>query len=399
MVRSAGAALARRLVGVAITFALVGCLFPEYTFDEAPGGGGNASTSTSPTSSATTADTTSSTGTLGGGGEGGGPPTEDCFTAGDEDGDQLEDCADPDCGADVECVDAIPVGWNTLGYLAVFRGSTGSDPACPPGTEEVVYTGNADLGGTTPACTTCGCMSPTWSSCQFFEDLDPGKPGLQAVYPGDDVCGSFGSGVTLTVPSPWAVNDCEPLSGAPGQWDFADTAQARPSGGSCTGMGGVSNAGTAAWQDTVKACRVVGGLGGCTAPQACVPQPAGTYEPRVCIGRAGAQTCPGGFTQEIEAFGDFTDTRACSACTCGAGTGGACVLGVTIYSDTGCATPVGSGNSNTCVDLGGAGTAAVGSAMTTLVTAPSGGSCPSTGGGVPSGAVTETDPTTFCCLP
>jgi hypothetical protein len=49
--------------------------------------------------------------------------------------------------------------------------------------------------------------------------------------------------------------------------------------------------------------------------------------------------------------------------------------------------------------LGGGGTALVGSAKTSLVTAPTGGSCLSTGGGVPTGSVTETDPTTFCCLP
>lgn len=391
--------------------AFAGCFFPEYTFDEAePSGGtgglgGSASTTKTATSSSMMQSTTGVGPASGGGGQGGMAPTEDCFTPGDEDGDQLEDCADSDCEPDVECVDPIPVGWGGLGYVAVFRGTAGSDPACPPGTEMVVYTGNADLSNTTAQCSTCGCASPSWQSCQFFEDLDGVKPGLQAIYPGNLTCGTFTAGTTLTVPSPWATNDCEPIGPLPGSQtcsgspcnSFVDLAQARPNSGTCTPTGGAPTGADPVWDDAVKACRVVSNLAGCTAPQSCVPKPQGVYEPRICIGRPGVQSCPGPFTQAVPAFGDFDDTRDCTTCTCGSGTGGTCTLGVTLYSDANCTNAVGTGNSNTCLGLGG--NPAIQSAQTTLVNGPTGGSCPSTGGGVPTGAVTEIDPTTFCCLP
>lgn len=399
--------LARTGLGACIALAFVGCFFPEYTFDEtSPSGGGGAGTSSSTTTTQSSTQSTGTGPTAGGGGQGGMPPTEDCFTAGDEDGDQLEDCADPDCEPDVECVESFPVGWNNFGYVALHRGAAGSDPACPPGTEMVAYTGNADLLNTTASCTSCGCMSPTWSSCEFFEDLDAGKPGLQALYPGNQMCGSFtGTNGTLTVPSPWAVNTCSAIDSSNGGQTcngqpcnaYVDVAQARPFMGSCTPTGGVPSGGSPTWQGGIKACRVLSGLGGCAGQQACVPKPGGLYEPRICIGRAGDQPCPGNFTQKTVAYGDYQDNRNCTTCTCGSGTGGTCTLGVTLYSDSNCMTAVGSGNSNTCVML--TGNPAIQGRKTSVVQAPSGGSCPVTGGGQPTGSVTETDPTTFCCLP
>jgi hypothetical protein len=334
-------------------------------------------------------------------------PTEDCFAPGDEDADQLEDCADPDCEPDVECVDAIPVGWGGMGYVALFHGGMeGSDPECPPGTDTVAYNGNTGLSNTNAQCTACGCAAPAWESCQFSEDLDTNKAGLQAIYPGNQTCGAFTFGVTLTVPSPWAVDTCSAIdtaaggatcSGSPCN-SFVDVAQAKPSNGTCTPTGGNPSNGDPVWQDVTKACRTTRNLAGCTAPQACVPKPKGEYEPRICIGRAGEQACPGAFTEQTVSYGGFFDDRGCTDCTCGAGAGGACTLGVTLYSDAACMNQVATGNSNTCINLGMTNPTIAGR-KTTVVTPPTGGSCPSTGGGVPSGGVTETDPTTFCCLP
>ncbi|MBL9020758.1 MAG: hypothetical protein JNL21_01110 [Myxococcales bacterium] len=403
--------LARTGAGAAIALAVVGCLFPEYTFDETSSGGGGATTTSSSSTTSSGSQTTTTGVASGGGGAGGMSPEEDCFTAGDEDGDQLADCADPDCEPDVECVDSIPVGWGGIGYVALFRGTAGADPACPPGTETVVYTGNATLQNTSASCTSCGCAAPAWSSCELYEDFDTNAAGLQALYPGNQTCGSFtGTNGTLTVPSPWAPNVCTALGpypggntcGSPGPAvpcnAYVDIGLARPFNGSCASTGGAPANASPTWQDEVKACRVVEGLGGCTAPQACVPKPQGVYEPRICIGRAGDQTCPGAFTQLTTAHGDFDDTRDCTGCSCGAATGGSCTLNVTLYSDAGCNTPVGSGSSNTCAMLNG--NPAVQRGRTTVVTPPSGGSCPVVpGGGQPTGGVTETDPTTFCCLP
>ncbi len=403
MLRSASGA-----VGAAAALLVSGCLFPEYTFDEvgpAGGGGGAAQTSTSPSS--TSASTTSTGPTAGGGGQGGMAPTEDCYTAGDEDDDDLADCEDPDCAPDVECVDPTPVGWGTIGHVALYRGAAGSDPACPAGTTAGAYAGSASLTNTAAQCTSCGCMTPSWTSCEFVEDFNGGQSGLQALYVGNQTCGMFGAGATLlTVPSPWPVSTCSAIDTALGGQtcsglpcnSFVDVGLARPAGGTCAPSGGQPANGLPTWQDAVKACEPAPTLGGCAAPQVCVPKPPAPYEPRICIGRAGDQTCPAPFTLKNVAYGDFVDNRDCTACTCGAGANGTCTLAVDLYTDASCMTaPFDTVSSNSCAAL--SGNLTIAGRVATVQTPPAGGSCPVTGGGAPTGAVTETDPTTFCCLP
>jgi hypothetical protein len=393
------------LAGALVLVTVSGCLFPEYTFDEPePTGGGGAATS-SITSSAMLSSTSGSV--SGGGGEGGAPPVEDCYAPGDEDSDALADCADPDCDEDLECVSPVPVGWGTLGHVALFRGAAGSDPACPAGTDAGVYTGNASLEAVTAACTACGCATPGWTSCELFTDLDMTKAGFQGLYAGDQTCPNpFMGGVTLTTPQPWALGTCSVIDQSPGSQSCpggaCNTAVrasiARPAGGTCVPTGGAPVLTTPAWQEGTKACGVTEGLGGCTAPETCVPRPSFPYEPRICIARAGDHACPAGdFSLKTSSYGGFDDTRDCSTCTCGAGTGGTCALSIELFQDTTCTSSIGVVTSNGCTDL--AGNPTVAGRRASLLTAPAGGSCPVTGGGVPSGGVAESDPTTFCCLP
>lgn len=55
----------------------------------------------------------------------------------------------------------------------------------------------------------------------------------------------------------------------------------------------------------------------------CVPQPAAPYDSDVCIWAEGDLECPAGFDDRTVYHSDFTDTRSCSACSCG-GPSGSC---------------------------------------------------------------------------
>ncbi len=402
----------RGSVGAAILSGLVtGCLFPDYTFDEPePSGGAGAQGGGGTTSSGGGGAGPGGGGAQpGGGGAGGGPPQEDCLAPGDEDSDGMADCADPDCDPDVECVATIPVGWGTFGYVALSRGAQGADPPCPLGAETSAYAGNGSLMNTTASCTACDCDTPMDRDCEIL-DLNSGVAGVQGVRVRDASCaGSPMNFDDLTVPVGWD-GSCTGSDQAVGGGMCPGTSCnlsvqvpiAQPTNGSCLATGGEPSGLTPAWGESVKACSAAETLGGCGAGETCVPRPASPYEPRACIGRAGDHACPSGaFSQKSLAFASFTDDRDCSSCSCGAPAGGTCKLLVSLFSNAApntCTTLLTTLESNSCVNLAG-NPALVGSRSATVMNAPTGGSCPVTGGGVPSGGVTPTSPTTFCCLP
>jgi len=393
---------------LALCFATA-CLFPEYTFNDTEPSGGS---STGGQGGAPNTGAGGSGATGGDGGTGAAPPpTENCLVAGDEDDDGLEDCGDPDCDPEVECVDPIPVGWGTFGYAALFRGSPAGDPACPDGTAATeVYTGNGNLLNTEADCTSCGCDTPMDRTCELTDDLfDPTKPGIQPFRTRDTFCGIAATNfTTLTVPGAWD-GMCSELDVAPGGGACpgascnrsVEVQAAQLHGGSCVATGGVPSGGDPTWGEAVKACRAETTLGGCDAGKTCVLRPQAQFEPRICVGKSGDQTCPAGFGLRSEAFADFADTRDCSDCTCGGPAGGVCKVTLSLFSDvspTACATAlpivVESGD---CVDT--PSNPRISGRTSAVTMPPSGGSCPSTGGGVPSGEATPSGQTTFCCLP
>ncbi|MFO0554828.1 MAG: hypothetical protein U0271_41005 [Polyangiaceae bacterium] len=411
------------LVGATV-LASTGCLFPDYTFDEKGGGGSGATTSSTggqPSGGGGAGGSTTSTGGMpngGNGGTGGGPIVEDCFTPGDEDANGSADCGDPACGVDLECVDPIPVGWGTFGYAAVFHGSMGQDPACPDGTTMEVYGGNDGLTNTTATCSACGCGTPAWTDCEFLSgdiatggsDYDPVKPGIQPIRVRDAACGVGATNfITLTVPSAWdgtcttGADEAPPgLTNCPGGVcnQSVEVAAAKPTGGTCNTTGGAPTGPTPTWTQAVKACRAETGLTGCSGGQTCVPRPATPYVDRICIGKAGDQTCPGVFTDKVTSFGAIDDSRDCTACSCNAATGGSCKLTVGVYADNltdTCATQDTTIESGKCSTL--TSNPRVKGRNATLMTAPAGGSCTVAGGGTPTGAVAAASETTFCCLP
>jgi hypothetical protein len=74
----------------------------------------------------------------------------------------------------------------------------------------------------------------------------------------------------------------------------------------------------ATWGSNSVGCLAVDKGKGCggAATKACSPPLPAGFD-KLCIFRAGDQSCPGGFPQKLAFFGNFTDTRSCSACGCG----------------------------------------------------------------------------------
>lgn len=379
------------------------CLFPEYTFTESTGGSGGkgSSSSASVTSSSTSATSTSVSSSSGG------PPMENCFNGTDDDDDELADCEDPDCAPDTECVDPIPVGWGTFGYVVLGEAATA--PACPSYAASVKYSGNKDLANTGFSCSNCSCGTPMNRDCDLETDLDPGTGGLQLFQVRNVACSNMNATNirTLTAPDPWSLA-CDATNTSTGGQSCVGqpcntsvfTQTPTVSGGSCTPAGGVINKTSPTWQTASNACGGIPALAGCEGGKKCMPRSDSPYFAGVCIGKAGDQICPAPFNTKHVYYKNFVDDRACTACTCQSPSGGTCGISLTLYSDAACGgAAITTFNAGTCQDLTGNPTIAGRSGV--VSTPPTGGSCPPTsltsaklGDVIP----TSASATTFCCL-
>lgn len=393
--------LPRKGALLVFSLGLGACLFPEYTFNEASGGAGGKGTTNSTASSTSVVSSTAS----GTGGTGGMPPTEDCFNGMDDDGDMLADCEDPDCDADTDCVDPIPVGWGTFGYVVL--GEAGVAPACPSYATQSKYTGNKDLANTGFSCSNCTCGTPMNRSCELKTDLDNIAPGLQLFQVSNQACGMAATNiVTLTDPNPWNLA-CDNTNQAPGGQTCAgapcntsiSTQAPTVTGGNCAPGGGVINKTSPTWQSAANACGGIPALSGCTNGQKCMPKSQSPYFSGVCIGKAGDQACPAPFNTKHLYYKSFVDDRMCTACSCQAPTGGTCGIALTISTDGGCASDIVTFNAGTCQDL--MGNPTIAGRAGAVNDPPHGGGCAPTsvtsaklGDVVP----TTASSTTFCCL-
>lgn len=165
------------------------------------------------------------------------------------------------------------------------------------------------------------------------------------------------------------------------------------------------------WDDMVLACNSSVLPGECTeaASTRCLPavpldEPEWTY----CVRRKGVHPCPSQFdsmyTEQVIAYPStaYTDTTACTACTC-TPTGGACFGTLRVYSDDICSTneitahAVGSGMTN-CNDFPPVGPALGSKEITDVVYVP--GQCVPSGGEL-TGSIElhDNEAVTWCCIP
>src|SRR5262249_33945694 len=136
--------------------------------------------------------------------------------------------------------------------------------------------------------------------------------------------------------------------------------------------------------------------GGCSTGQMCLPKPSPPFASGLCIEHPGDVLCPAGaFAAKHVFYGGVNDMRNCDACTGGGALGGSCAT-VTVYSSATCTNaPIATIKDGSC--------AAIASnpdvAGRKLTIGPvTGGSCAPLGG-TPIGTATESNPTTFCCIP
>jgi hypothetical protein len=296
--------------------------------------------------------------------------TEDCNNGVDDDGDGNVDCADSDCG-NFACAPSAPPGWN--GPVSFVEGKD-TLPSCQAPYATVAYQGKTGLTCASAVCTGCFCASPQGVVC--------GVPALTWSALG---CLGNNPGRTST--------GCERA----GQIDsgHVDIGPAGPaSGGRCLPSGGMPVTAAPSWGLAAQACAPKGLIqGGCGASEICAPRPGSPFESRLCVFAPGVNPCPPGYDHDRRVYyAGASDSRGCSACTCGDPQGVACGGRVNLYPDPSCpedravSVPVGT----TCFN------ADKNTQATRYVPSISGGSC-QRGGGDPVGGCQPAGATTVCC--
>jgi hypothetical protein len=330
------------------------------------GSGGASSSSAGGASSASAASSSS----------GGGVET-DCTNGIDDDGDGLVDCADPDCGgAGYTCSQAVPTGWN--GPVVLYTGAN-PPPACADAWTDQPVSGGFGVKAAPATCTACACGPTAGSSC-----VNNGLVHLA----NNPTCGG---GSTY----PGNFGQCQTLSSQPFLSARVDPIPAL--GGSCAPVGGAASVGPAAFKTQAAACEAPTLGGGCNAGGVCAPKAPPGYGAPLCVYQAGDVSCPAAFPQKTTVFGSITDDRSCSACSCGAPSGGTCNALLQVFTGPfpGCLTsgpayPFTNGN---CVQLSGQ---TLSGFILLPNGAPMGGSC-APSGGAPTGAAQGAKPVTVCC--
>jgi hypothetical protein len=304
---------------------------------------------------------------------------ENCTNGVDDDCNGLVDCADPACGPQYECVPTIPSGWNSA---ALSIGSRGGCPSGFASQRDVVL----DPTGGAASCT-CNCSSSGTASCEkgsvtfYGPNLfgnDCSIIGSSATDVADGACrsnlpfGLFGFGIGANAPIRVSKIALTPNT--------------------CTGnvSANVPPAGTQEGKRCTAQTTTVGG--GCSAGLVCARRVGGAYQS--CVAKGGSDSCPSGWPTKHDTGTSVTDTRACSACTCGT-TASCGPATVTFFSGNSCD-----------------GTAAVATANDSCNAIPTGGQgasswrydaavlnpgCQKTGGGQATGSIAFANAETVCC--
>ncbi len=292
---------------------------------------------------------------------------ENCLNGQDDDGDDLVDCEDEDCGhAGYQCITAPPQDWQ--GPFAYYSGEA-PPPACPKAFPNLVASGGLELSHDDATCPTCSCAKPTNLNCQSRVGFgyDPFCNFGATVRPEGCSDVSHSAYADFVKKDVILTGNCEPVStGAQSTTPFTwDT------------------------QRAICGAKEVGG--GCDQGAVCAGSPPLPFGTRLCIARDGVHSCPTPFTQEFELFGSTTDTRGCSPCQCAAVKGAYCNSKVKRHSEVSCG---GTGSDmSSCSKL--FGTIRSVDVTTTLSGTPS---CKASGGD-PTGSVEKVDQRTVCCMP
>jgi hypothetical protein len=284
-----------------------------------------------------------------------------------------DDEPSPACGGASEaCVPAPPNGW--AGPTFVYEGAPDEQPSCPSAAPDVSVDLSTGLFASDAICG-CACGDPLAPIC---------PDAILRI--GDGVhCDSFPHDATLV------AEECQEIPSGGSYWvqgglpntSFVGSCEAEPS---------VETA-EASWEGAVRACIGSVSASGCSADQVCVTQPPLSPSYRVCVHRAGDQSCPlQGYTERVQAYAGFDDTRACESCECGEVVDGRCSRTVELFPTDDC-----TGRTNDTLSGGNTCSQVADSISANLATSISG-ECPPNDP-APIGGVTPTGVETLCCLP
>jgi hypothetical protein len=277
------------------------------------------------------------------------------------------------------CVGAPPANWQ--GPYAIYEG-TGSPLPMPPECARAgaystdAYDGAGDL-QVGPAQCSCECGPVTGAKCgsptiNFYTNPSC----MQSCSPATQVIGS-----TCTMLN---VNGC-------GGMHFTLTPGA-PSG-TCA-PASTTKFPAPEWRTNVRLCGMPAPppASGCEAGQLCAPPAGFPFESAYCVARMGQWACPSAYPAQRTYYASSVDSRACSECACESPTGIQCSATISTFGDPAC----NGGLMQEAAPTACSG-AATKAAMTTGTTATGGSCAPS--GGVASGSVAPSTPTTVCCTP
>ncbi len=295
----------------------------------------------------------------------------DALTPPDDSG--LAADAAPSLGCPLGCLPPAPSGWT--GPSAVFDGPSANAPtACPQTYIQKEIEAFQDI--TAPAAQ-CSCGAPTFKGAICTTSV---------VTHAEMGCGNFGllqANVTNVAP-------CVTLQNG----GHVEVPAAKiTTRGTCTFPTATTTLADAGIGTVDLACGLPQNAICADAP-ACVatPIPEAPFT-RLCIHHEGDVACPSvDYAKRIVAHTGLSDTRSCSACE-GTTSGGVCDKGWGIATSMGTCTasPPSDMATGTCTNATYGINAVVGVSIT-----PSGITCLGDGG-APAGAVTTTDPVTFCC--
>ncbi len=334
------------------------------------------------------------------------------------------DCSDPTCTS-FACVPAVPTaptGWT--GYFEVYDGPSMPNLTCAGDFATQQFLGNKglDVAAATCSCSTCTATGQTCNATGMADTQHTGN--VDVIVAIDATCtGSPQCGGGLDEAPTWAgacdgmdllpkVSTCGAGAGTDCTMGTAacnvsvEMQALVVNGGSCPGGSTVTvTKPMPTWSSVGLACGGATVGTGCSGTETCLPKPDNGFGSTLCVMKAGDNDCPAGqFTNQHVFYTGFTgDSRGCSACGCGAtATGGDCSATVEVYSSASCTgSPVVTLNPTTaagdCQPV--SGNPVLQSRKATF-TAPTGGTCATTGG-VPNGTLPVADETTavtFCCL-
>ena len=281
----------------------------------------NASSSAATATAAVTTSATASSST--------GSNTEDCTNGTDDNGDGEVDCADAQCGNQgFEC-HTLPSGW--IGPVSLFMGPTGTEPACPNDYSVPVYTGYDDLANDPAQCDACTC-APQFGCAPAKLESYGAASCMPAMVDG-------GAGFDLIDQGP--AGTCKPYPSTNYQSFDASSPTLDTSPG-CDANGGTATLPSPDWATTAVVCAPAMNGGGCNgAGKTCfAPLPQAPFETTWCVLQSGDHACPQFFPVQYQFYdGAVDDTRDCTGCSCGNGTG-SCTASTTLYSDGNCANKV-----------------------------------------------------------